>query len=271
MKLPLVLGLALFAVLPAAAQDGRKLVWSDEFIAPAGTAPDSSHWTYDVGATGWGNRELEEYTRSTDNVFQDGEGHLVIRILAKPGGGYTSARLKTTGLVSVTYGRIEARIRIPFGQGIWPAFWMLGDDIKTSGWPRCGEIDILENIGKEPLLVHGTIHGPGYSGGKGIGKPYSLPDGKRFADDYHVYAIEWKPESIEWFVDGNAYFKVTPASLPEGTKWVYDHPFFLLMNVAVGGNWPGNPDNTTQFPQQMLVDYVRVYEVLKTDLASGAK
>jgi beta-glucanase (GH16 family) len=248
---------------PLGAQDGWKLAWSDEFNAPAGTLPDSTKWTYDLGATGWGNRELQEYTRSPENAFHDGNGNLIIRVLAKPGGGYTSARLKTTGLFAPTYGKIEARIRIPFGQGIWPAFWMLGEDIKTSGWPRCGEVDILENIGKEPLMVHGTVHGPGYSGGKGIGKPYELGGGKRFADDFHTYSVIWKPDSIEWFVDGNSYHKFTPANLPEGTKWVFDHPFFIIMNVAMGGNWPGSPDATTVLPQQMSVDYVRVYQETK--------
>jgi beta-glucanase (GH16 family) len=260
MRFILALALASLSALPLAAQDGWKLTWADEFVAPAGTSPDASKWTNDLGATGWGNRELQEYTKSTENVFHDGEGHLIIRVLAKPGGGYTSARLKTTGLFAPTYGKIEARLRIPFGQGIWPAFWMLGEDIRTAGWPRCGEIDILENIGKEPLTVHGTVHGPGYSGGKGIGKPFELGSGKRFADDYHVYGVEWKRDSIEWFVDGKAYFKVTPASLPEGSKWVFDHPFHMLLNVAVGGNWPGNPDGTLQLPQQMVVDYVRVYQ-----------
>jgi beta-glucanase (GH16 family) len=254
--LPLLLALCL---QPLSAQNGWKLAWSDEFNAPAGTPPDPAKWTYDLGATGWGNQELQEYTRSSDNVFQDGQGNLLIRVLAKPAGGYTSARLKTTGLFTTTYGKIEARIRIPYSQGIWPAFWMLGEDIRTAGWPRCGEIDILENIGKEPLIVHGTVHGPGYSGGKGIGKPYQLAGGKRFADDFHVYSIIWKSDSIEWLVDGNSYHKFTTANLPEGTKWAFDHPFFILLNVAVGGNWPGSPDATTVLPQQMSVDYVRVY------------
>jgi beta-glucanase (GH16 family) len=135
---------------------------------------------------------------------------------------------------------------------------MLGDDIRTNGWPRCGEIDILENIGKEPATVHGTVHGPGYSGGKGIGAPYVLASG-RFADAFHVYTAIWERESIEFLVDGQSYKKITPADLPEGAKWVYDHAFFLLLNLAVGGNWPGNPDATTEFPQRMTVDYVRVY------------
>jgi len=184
----------------------------------------------------------------------------VIQAIAEPGGKYTSARLKTQGLAAFTYGRIEARIQVPFGQGIWPAFWMLGADITSAGWPRCGEIDIMENIGKEPTIVHGTVHGPGYSGGNGIGSPYSLPGGQAFSADFHVYAVEWDQATVEFQVDGHVYKRVTPAELPAGTQWVYGHPFFLLLNLAVGGNWPGYPDATTKFPQRMLVDYVRVYE-----------
>ncbi len=242
---------------PAIAQNDWKLVWSDEFNGPAGSAPDSTKWTYDLGASGWGNRELENYTNSRDNSFLDGAGNLAIQAL-KTDSGYTSARLKTQGLYAVTYGKIEARIKIPYGQGIWPAFWMLGDASKARGWPAVGEIDIMENIGKEPGLVHGTVHGPGYSGGNGIGKPYSLPAGKRFADDFHVYSLEWNPNSIEIFVDGNSYHKLTPIGIPAGAAWAYDHPFYIILNLAVGGQWPGNPDGTTEFPQRMLVDYVRV-------------
>lgn len=244
---------------PAQSAPQWKLLWADEFNGPANTLPDDSKWTYDLGAGGWGNRELETYTNSLANVFQDGAGHLVIRALATGSGGYTSARLKTLGKFAVRYGKIEARIRIPFGQGIWPAFWMLGDDIGSAGWPTCGEIDIMENIGKEPSTVHGTVHGPGYSGGNGIGHAYEIAAGQRFADDYHVYAVTWSPKGIVFLVDDRPYFEVRPQSLPAGTRWVYDHPFFLLLNVAVGGSWPGNPDGTTVFPQEMLVDWVRVW------------
>jgi len=235
-----------------------RLVWHDEFDLAAGTGPDPGKWTFDLGKTGWGNNELENYTSSTQNAFHDGEGHLVIQAVAQPGGQYTSARLKTQGIAAFTYGRIEARIKLPFGQGMWPAFWMLGIDIGTAGWPRCGEIDIMENIGKEPATVHGTIHGPGYSGANGIGAPYALAEG-RFADDFHLFAVEWQPGSIAFSVDRTTYKRITPADLPQGAAWVYDHPFFLLLNLAVGGNWPGNPDPSTQFPQRMTVDYVRVY------------
>jgi beta-glucanase (GH16 family) len=243
------------------------LVWSDEFDGPNGSAPDSSKWVSETGGGGWGNQELEYYTARPQNAVQQ-NGNLVITALKEkytgPDGvkrNYTSARLKTEGKFSQAYGRFEARIKIPRGQGIWPAFWMLGDDIERVGWPTCGEIDIMENIGKEPSTVHATIHGPGYSGDKGIGDPYALATGQRFADDFHIYAVEWEPTAIRFYVDDHLYSTRTPADLPKETKWVYNHPFFLLLNVAVGGGWPGNPDETSPYPQTMLVDYVRVYSL----------
>lgn len=251
---------------PQAAPPAWSLVWSDEFNGPNGAAVDSSKWILESGGNGWGNQELEYYTSRPQNSFLH-DGNLVIKVLEEKYTGadgvkrnYTSARLKTQGKFSQAYGRFEARIKIPRGQGIWPAFWMLGDDIEKPGWPDCGEIDIMENIGKEPALVHGTIHGPGYSGAGGIGSQYALPGDARFADDFHIYSMEWEPQAIRFYVDDHLYATRTPADLPNGTKWVYDHPFFLLLNVAVGGGWPGNPDATTVFPQTMLVDYVRVYK-----------
>ena len=256
---------------PQAPAPAWKLVWSDEFNAPNGSPVDTSKWVFDTGGGGWGNDELEYYTNRRENAYQQ-DGNLVIKVLQEkyigPGDAtrnYTSARLKTLGKFSQTYGRFEARIKIPRGQGIWPAFWMLGDDIEKpasdkSGWPACGEIDIMENIGKEPVLVHGTIHGPGYSGANGIGDPYALPSGQPFADDFHLFAVEWEPNVIRFYVDDHLYATRVPADLPKAAKWVYDHPFFLLLNVAVGGGWPGNPDASSIFPQAMLVDYVRVYE-----------
>ena len=241
------------------------LVWSDEFNGPNGSPVDVSKWVSETGGGGWGNDELEYYTNRIENASAQ-NGNLVIHVLREKYTGtdgvtrnYTSARLKTQGRFTQAYGRFEARIKIPRGQGIWPAFWMLGDDIDKAGWPGCGEIDIMENIGKEPALVHGTIHGPGYSGADGIGAPFALPGDQRFADDFHVYAVEWEPNAIRFYVDEDLYSTRTPADLPKGTKWVYDHPFFLLLNVAVGGGWPGSPDASTVFPQTMLVDYVRVY------------
>jgi len=253
------------AVPQAATSPAWKLVWSDEFNGPTGTAVDASKWVSETGGGGWGNHELESYTTRLENALQQ-DGSLVIKAVREKYTGadgmareYTSARLKTQGKFSQTYGRFEARIKIPRGQGIWPAFWMLGNDIDKPGWPDCGEIDIMENIGKEPALVHGTIHGPGYSGANGLGGSYGLPGNPQFADDFHIFAVEWEPKAIRFYVDDHLYETRTPADIPQGTKWVYDHPFFIILNVAVGGDWPGNPDETSVFPQTMLVDYVRVY------------
>lgn len=244
------------------------LAWSDEFDGATGAAVDGTKWLIDTGGEGWGNQEREYYTPGAENAALDGAGHLVITARAEPAGSsrpcwygvcqYTSARLETSGRFNTTYGRVESRIRIPRGQGIWPAFWMLGADVGTKGWPTCGEIDVMENIGREPTMVHGTVHGPGYSGDKGIGGSYTLATGA-FADDFHVYAVEWTPGLIRWLVDEHEYRRTTPAELPAGAAWVFDHPFFILLNVAVGGAWPGDPDATSTFPQQMVVDYVRVY------------
>lgn len=251
---------------PSPTLPGWTLVWSDEFNLPDGSSPDASKWNLVTGGNGFGNAELESYTNRPQNA-EIQNGNLVITALKETYTGadmvshdYTSARLNTSNKFAQAYGRFEARIKIPYGQGMWPAFWLLGSDISTKGWPTCGEIDIMENIGREPSIVHGTIHGPGYSGGKGIGSPFSFPDSRKFADDFHVYAVEWSPKEIKFFVDDNLYATRTPADLPPGTKWVYDHPFFILLNLAVGGKWPGNPDASTVFPQQMLVDYVRVYQ-----------
>jgi beta-glucanase (GH16 family) len=240
------------------------LTWSDEFDAPDGSTPDPKKWTVETGGSGWGNNELEYYTARPTNSRVE-KGTLVIEALQEkftgPDGAtreYTSARLKTEKLFTQKYGKFEARIRIPKGQGMWPAFWMLGDDISAAGWPACGEIDIMENIGREPARVHGTIHGPGYSGAHPLGAPYDFPSGN-VADDFHVFAVEWEPKEIRFYVDGKLYETRTPADLPAGTRWVFDHPFFLILNVAVGGGWPGSPDASTKFPEQMLVDYVRVY------------
>ncbi|GAC1437203.1 MAG: glycoside hydrolase family 16 protein [Terriglobales bacterium] len=239
-------------------------MWSDEFNAPDGTMVDASKWKIEEGGNGWGNNELEYYTRRPENL-QIKNGNLVMTAVKESYTGsdgvrreYTSARLNTSGLFDQEYGRFEARIKIPYGQGIWPAFWLLGNDIGKVHWPSSGEIDIMENIGREPATVHGTIHGPGYAGDKGIGSPYSITSG-RFADDYHIYAVEWEPEQIRFYVDDTIYATRTPADLAPNTRWVYQHPFFIILDLAVGGNWPGDPDKSSTFPQTMLVDYVRVY------------
>ena len=272
--LPVVIALVAGTALVCHAQNappilkdkGWKLVWSDEFNAVDGSGVDRSKWVLETGSGIWGNEELEYYTDRSANVFLR-DGNLVIRALNEKyppsdpkAQNYTSGRLKTFGKFSQTYGLFEARIKVPFGQGMWPAFWMLGDDIGKIGWPGCGEIDIMENIGKEPSMIHGSIHGPGYIGNVGIEAPYTLPGEQRFADDFHVFAVEWSPDSIAFFVDETMYVKRTRADLRPGWKWVFDKPFFLILNLAVGGDWPGPPDSSTHFPQEMLVDYVRVYE-----------
>ncbi|NUT33348.1 MAG: family 16 glycosylhydrolase [Hamadaea sp.] len=249
---------------PAAAAIGG-LTWSDEFNAAAGTAPNSAKWAYDVGGAGWGNNELQYYTTSTSNAAHDGNGNLVITARAGNPSGYgcwygscqyTSARLKTQGKFTQAYGRFEARLKVPYGQGLWPAFWMLGDDIGSVGWPNSGEIDIMENVGYEPSTVHGTLHGPGYSGCCGLGGAYTLPGGQRLADAFHTYTIDWEPGAVTWYIDGIQYSRHTSG---EVANWVFNHPFFMIMNVAVGGNWPGSPNASTVFPQTMTIDYVRVY------------
>jgi beta-glucanase (GH16 family) len=247
---------------------GWRLIWSDEFDDVAGSRPDENKWTPVIGGGGWGNQELEYYTHH-DNAYQDGHGHLVLEARKENPANYqcwygpchfTSARLITKGKFECRYGRVEARIKIPSGQGIWPGFWMLGNDIDTVGWPNCGEIDIMENIGREPATIHATIHGPNYAGAHGISGAYRLSQG-RFADQYHLFAAEWNTQRIAFFVDKINYFTVTRAAVEQRGKWVYDHPFYLLLNVAVGGNWPGNPDSSSTYPQAMLVDAIRVYHM----------
>jgi beta-glucanase (GH16 family) len=245
-------------------QRGWVLTWNDEFNGPSGASPDAAKWVIETGGNGWGNDELEYYTSRRENVRQE-NGRLVIEAVKEQFTGpdgvqrdYTSARLKTQGRFSQAYGRFEARIQISEGQGVWPAFWLLGEDFSIAGWPSCGEIDIMENVGKEPATIHGNLHGPGYSASKSVTQAFSLPKG-RFSDDFHVLAVEWEPQVIRFYVDDRLYATRTPADLPMGTRWVFDHPFFLVLNLAVGGNMPGNPDSSTVFPQRMLVDYVRVY------------
>ncbi|HUG10836.1 MAG TPA: glycoside hydrolase family 16 protein [Opitutaceae bacterium] len=240
--------------------------WQDEFDQPVGSGPDPSKWVHDIGSNGWGNKELQDYTadRTNSEVIDDPDATdgraLVLRAVRTADGRYTSARLKTHGKFATGYGRIEARLKLPQGQGIWPAFWMLGDNIGTVPWPACGEIDIVELIGHKPDTLHGTLHGPGYSGARGLSKSTALPSGEIFNDAYHVFAIDWQRGRIDWLLDGKVYKTLTPDDLPAGTKWVFDDaPFFLLLNLAVGGAWPGYPDETTEFPQEYRIDYVRVY------------
>lgn len=228
--------------------------------------PDSSIWTYNIGTgqNGWGNNELQYYTNNSKNVSVQ-NGYLLITAEKEDfeGSSYTSARILTKGLFDQTYGRFEARIKLPWGQGIWPAFWLLGSDIDTVSWPNCGEIDIMEYRGQEPTIVHGTVHGPGYSGGESVGKSYSLLN-DRFDTGFHVFGIEWTPDYINYYVDDVLYNQITPEDVTG--EWVFNKPFFIIINLAVGGNFLGNPNAETVFPQTMLVDYVRVY---KADLINN--
>jgi beta-glucanase (GH16 family) len=253
-----------------ASSSGWSLVWSDEFDSSAGTVPSAAHWNYDLGnkeSNGWGNREFQYYTSQARNAQMDGAGMLVITAekASNPGPcwndkpcDYTSARIHSNGKVGFTYGKVEARMKLPSGQGIWPAFWTLGTDLASVGWPASGEIDIMEFIGKTPNTTYGTLHGPGYSGAQGIGKPREF--GGPVDSDFHTYSIVKRPNEIIWYVDGVEYHRLTPANLPVGGKWVFEKPFFVILNLAVGGDWPGAPDATTPLPARMLVDWVRVYK-----------
>lgn len=238
-----------------------QLVWSDEFDGAQGELPDNTKWTFDIGTgdNGWGNQELQYYTDRPENVSLDGEGNLVITARSETLGGrqFTSARIKTEGLFEQQYGRFEARLITPYGPGLWPAFWMLGANIETVGWPQCGEIDIMELRGQEPNIIHGSIHGPGYSGGNPITKMYGLVN-DRFDSDYRIYAVEWDEDKIDFFVDDFLYQRIERDDVPG--EWVYDQPFFILLNVAVGGDYVGFPTPDTPFPQEMIIDYVRVYQ-----------
>lgn len=261
--------LLLLVLLTACEKDGTqilperdyKLVWSDEFDGAAGDLPDSSKWSYDIGRgeDGWGNQELQYYTDRSENVSLDGEGNLLIVARNENFGGapFTSGRIKTKDLFSTKYGRIEASMKLPYGPGLWPAFWMLGTNIDQVSWPQCGEIDIMEYRGQQPTLVYGSVHGPGYSGGASVSAGYNLGN-DRFDAAYHIFAIEWGEDYIDYFIDDTRYQSITPEDVPG--DWVYNNSFYLLMNVAVGGAFVGFPTIGTPFPQTLYVDYIRVYE-----------
>lgn len=276
MDSPRLLRRCLFAALSAALIASAAIgpTFSDTFDGAAGSAVDSSKWQVETGDN-VNNHERQYYTSGNNNAALDGQGHLVITARKDNPGNYqcwygrceyTSARLNTSGKFSAAYGRVEARMKIPRGQGMWPAFWMLGTDIGQVGWPNSGEIDVMENVGFEPSTIHGTIHGPGYSGTGGIGAAYSLPGGQAFADAFHTFAVDWAPDSITWSVDGTVYQRRTPADLG-GKTWAFNKPFFLILNLAVGGYWPGDPNSSTAFPQQLVVDDVKV---TTGDSSSGA-
>ncbi len=241
------------------------LTMSDEFDGPEGAPPNPAIWTYDIGGDGWGNNQLEFNTDRPENVSLDGEGHLriVARAESYMGNDYTSGRIKTQGLFEQKHGRFEARIKLPEGQGFWPAFWMLGSNIDEVPWPGCGEIDILEHQGLRPERVFASLHGPGYSGANPISGDFSLPDGESFADDFHVFAVDWDPSRITFSVDDEVYHAVNSTEVRIFGDWVFNQDFFVILNLAVGGNLGGPVGPDTVFPSQMLIDYVRIFERAK--------
>src|SRR5713101_7743358 len=249
------------------------LVWSDEFNGPAGSAPNGADWSFTLGKNN-ANGELEFYcppgsntspcSASNPNIFEDGKGNLVIRAIKTPSGTWTSGRMSTSGRHTFQFGRMEARMKLVPAAGFWPAFWMLGTNIGSVGWPTCGEQDIMEWVPQyTPTTTSSTIHGPGYSGGSGIGSRFTFPNGGRVDDaGFHTYGVIWSQDQMQFYRDDytQPFFTVTPANIPAGKQWVYNHPFFILLNLAVGGNFPGPPNNSTPNPATVLVDYVRVFE-----------
>jgi beta-glucanase (GH16 family) len=268
---------------PVGTPSDWQLVWSDEFNSKAGSPPNPSVWGQEVGdgtvngIPGWGNSELEYYTAGTANVATNGKGSLDITTKRADGSlmcyygpcQYTSARLLTNKRFEAAYGRVEARIKVAKGAGLWPAFWMLGTNLDQVGWPQGGEIDIMENVGRQPNVAFGTLHGPGYSGGQSYGGTLDL--GKPVGDDYHVFAVEWQPDTITWLVDGVPYFTASSSdAFLAGKEWVFNHPFYLLMNVAVGGNFGGAVGPDTTFPQTTSIDYVRIYQAAPQPVSFAA-
>jgi beta-glucanase (GH16 family) len=271
-------GLALVLVAAGCNNQPPKwnLTWSDDFDGPAGTPPDPAYWEYDLGGSGWGNDELQYYTARPENVSLDGQGNLAIIARKEPyqGRAYTSARINTRGKFEQGLGRWEARIRLPAGMGIWPAFWLLGAAYPQVGWPACGEIDIMEERGQAPGAVNGTLHAPGYSGGSALTAQYTCQVVATcasppctplcpFSDDFHVFAVEVEANRIRFEVDGAMYHEVRQEFMPLTSAWPFDKPFFPILNVAVGGGYVGAPNVNTVFPQTMLVDYVRYYQLAK--------
>jgi hypothetical protein len=250
---------------PNVAFPATRLVFGDEFNGPAGTTPDPSKWTPEIGPGV--NNELQYYTNNR-NALTDGAGSLVLEARREttagsscPGGPcqYTSARLNTAAHFTFTYGHVEARIKVSGTQGLWPAFWLLGANFPTANWPACGEIDIMEHVGRVPNAVYSTLHAPAYFAANGFGSPFTI--GGDFASAFHVYAMDWDASHMTFSVDGTAFFTVDKASLETSRgPWVYDHPFFLLLNNAVGGDFPGPPDGTTVLPQRMSIDYVHIFQ-----------
>ena len=246
----------------------NKLVLEEEFSTSG--VPNPAFWTYDIGTgnNGWGNNELQYYSKRPQNIKVE-DGVLKITAIKESfmGAAYTSGRIISKGKFEQKYGRFEARIKMPYGKGLWPAFWLLGnnielnvetpDDPATVAWPRCGEIDIMEYLGSNPTNIFGTVHGPGYSGGNAISKNFALTN-NRYDNDFHIFGIEWGENYINYYVDDVLYNQITPKNVPG--EWVFNQPFYIILNMAVGGSFPGSPNSQTVFPQTMVVDYVRVYQ-----------
>lgn len=242
-----------------------KLIWSDDFNGPPGAPPDPAKWHAVTGAYGAGSHELEYYTGRSSNVALDGAGHLVltgVRETYRRHGvtrRYTSARIETGGRFETMYGELEARIKLPEGYGLWPAFWALGSDYARVGWPGSGEIDMMEALGKDPFVYYGSVHGPSRASPDGWTMTVAKRSRTSLAAGFHVYGVRWSPGKVVFTFDGVPYATRTPAALRPGERWVLDRPFYLLLDLAVGGEWPGNPDASTRFPARMVVDWVRVY------------
>ncbi|WP_125776301.1 discoidin domain-containing protein [Antribacter gilvus] len=238
-----------------------RLVWADEFNAPANAPADTARWTIDPGVPQNGE---EQYYTPSGNGFHDGQGNFVLeaRRQAYEGRQYTSHRMNTSGTFNTQYGRFETRVKVPEGRGLWPAFWMMGSDfLDGRPWPYNGEIDILEVLGQDTATAYSTLHAPAYNGAGGYGQSYGLPGGAKLSDGYHVWAAEWDSNGIRYFLDGREVFYASKATV-ESTRgpWIFDHDHYMILNLAVGGAWPGAPDATTPFPSRMIVDYVRVYQ-----------
>lgn len=245
-------------------KDNWVLVWHDEFNNPtADYRPDSTKWVFETGATGNGNNEMQNYTNRVENAsytYYKGYGCLRITALKDNYQGitYSSARIKSEGKFEQTYGRFEARMQLPYGPGVWPAFWLLGADYKSVGWPKCGEIDIMENKGWQPNVVSSALHFPGHSGGNPLTQTFGYQY-TRFDTDFHIFAVEWDKTKIDFFVDNVRYKRITPADA-DGGEWVFNHPFYIILNLAIGGDFVGYPTDKTEFPQNLYIDYVRVYQ-----------
>ncbi len=256
----------------AGGQSEWSLIWSDDFNGTTDSPVNNAYWTHDIGdgcsagICGWGNNEKEYYTNATRNIAQNGQGQLAITATVAPNGlncyygscRYTSAKIKTQEKIEQLYGRVEARIKLPQGQGLWPAFWMLGNNIQITSWPKCGEIDIMEYRGSKTTSTSSALHGPGYSGNTPIAHTFVLTGGT-FADDFHVFAVEWEPDAVRFYVDDNLHYSVTKSVIQQHGTWVFDHPFFVILNLAVGGQFDGDPSSDSIFPATMLVDYVHIY------------